>query len=87
VHGLSNALTLALTAPVKVDVASEHASPDSFQLSKSKAAAFFDALEARDFKVATIPRTASGAPAIPPSIPLGDPDVETMCPRVRSRAL
>jgi hypothetical protein len=73
VHGLSNALTLALATPVKVDEASAHVSPESFQPSKSKAAAFLDALEACDFKAVTIPRTASpGAPAIPPSNPPGE---------------
>jgi hypothetical protein len=50
VHGLSNALTLALASPVKLDAASEHDFPDSYQISKSKAAAFLDALEGRNFQ-------------------------------------
>jgi hypothetical protein len=61
-----------------VDVASEHDSPYSFQLSKSKAAAFLDALEVRNFKLAAPPRTASGAPAISTSTPPGDAEEETM---------
>jgi hypothetical protein len=76
VHGRPNALTLALASPVKLDAASEHDFPDSSQISESKAAAFLDALKARNFMVAAISRTASSAPAILPSTPPGDADDE-----------
>jgi hypothetical protein len=60
VHGLSNALTLAIASPVKVDLSRERDSQDPVQLSKSKAlAALLDALEDRDFTGATTQAVAA----------------------------